>query len=106
MAERLRAGATAGGLAVQVAGPAPAYVARRAERWRYNVVLRGADPVALLDPPPARRGRWTSTRRACCDAVDSRSQPESRVHELTRRRQWADTPMPRLPPRPTTRSSR
>ena len=33
-------------------GPAPAYVARRADRWRYNVVLRGADPVALLDPPP------------------------------------------------------
>ena len=52
MAERLRAGAAAGGLAVQVAGPAPAYVARRAERWRYNVILRGADPVALLDPPP------------------------------------------------------
>ena len=40
------------GIGVQVVGPAPAYVARRAERWRYNVVLRGRDPVALLDPPP------------------------------------------------------
>ncbi|MEO5966541.1 MAG: primosomal protein N', partial [Candidatus Limnocylindrales bacterium] len=52
MAERLRERASDLGLAVQVVGPAPAYVARRAERWRYNVVLRGADPVALLDPPP------------------------------------------------------
>ena len=40
------------GSRVQVAGPAPAYVARRGDRWRYNVVLRGADPVALLDPAP------------------------------------------------------
>jgi primosomal protein N' (replication factor Y) len=35
--------------AVTVAGPAPAYIARRADRWRWNVVLRGDDPVALLD---------------------------------------------------------
>jgi len=52
MAERLRVHAREVRLAVQVVGPAPAYIARRAERWRYNVVLRGADPVALLDPPP------------------------------------------------------
>ena len=52
MADALRGRAATEGLGVQVAGPAPAYVARRAERWRYNVVLRGADPVALLDPPP------------------------------------------------------
>jgi primosomal protein N' (replication factor Y) len=52
MAERLRARAQAMGRGVQVAGPAAAYVARRAERWRYNVVLRGANPVALLDPVP------------------------------------------------------
>ncbi len=52
MADRLRARAAADGNGVQVAGPAPAYVARRADKWRYNVVLRGADPVALLDPPP------------------------------------------------------
>ena len=49
MAERLRARATERGSAVAVVGPAPAYVPRRADRWRWNVVLRGADPVALLD---------------------------------------------------------
>ncbi|HEX5014596.1 MAG TPA: primosomal protein N' [Candidatus Limnocylindrales bacterium] len=32
-----------------VAGPAPAYIARRADRWRWNIVLRGSDPAALLD---------------------------------------------------------
>ena len=30
-------------------GPAPAFVPRRADRWRWNVVLRGDDPAALLD---------------------------------------------------------
>jgi primosomal protein N' (replication factor Y) len=46
LAERLRArddGTTA------VMGPAPAYVARRSGRWRYNLILRGPDPAALLD---------------------------------------------------------
>jgi primosomal protein N' (replication factor Y) len=52
MAEGLRARAATEAPRVVVAGPAPAYVARRAERWRYNIVLRGTDPVALLDPPP------------------------------------------------------
>ena len=52
MADRLRERALRLGGAVQVVGPAPAYVARRAERWRYHVVLRGADPVRLLDPVP------------------------------------------------------
>ncbi len=52
MAERLRAAARDRGLPVQVVGPAPAYVARRGDRWRFHVVLRGADPVALLDPVP------------------------------------------------------
>ena len=52
MADALRGRAMTAGLGVQVVGPAPAYVARRAERWRYNVVLRGPDPVAVLDPPP------------------------------------------------------
>ena len=37
------------GLAVAVVGPAPAYIARRADRWRWNIVLRGADPAALLE---------------------------------------------------------
>ena len=52
MAERLRVRARDARLSVQVVGPAPAYIARRAERWRYNVVLRDSDPVALLVPPP------------------------------------------------------
>ncbi len=52
MAGRLRARAAELALPVVVAGPAPAYVARRAERWRYHVLLRGPDPVRLLDPAP------------------------------------------------------
>jgi primosomal protein N' (replication factor Y) len=34
---------------IRVTGPAPAFIARRAGRWRYNVILRGDDPAALLD---------------------------------------------------------
>ncbi len=49
MADDLRSRARERGVEVTVAGPAPAYIARRAERWRWNVVLRGPDPVALLD---------------------------------------------------------
>ncbi|HEV7809780.1 MAG TPA: primosomal protein N', partial [Candidatus Limnocylindrales bacterium] len=49
MADRLRERATAEGGTVSVLGPAPAYIARRADRWRWNVVLRGADPRTLLD---------------------------------------------------------
>jgi primosomal protein N' (replication factor Y) len=56
MAERLRIAAEAarveGRGAVSVLGPAPAYVARRAGRWRWNVVLRGDRPLGLLDPAP------------------------------------------------------
>jgi primosomal protein N' (replication factor Y) len=52
MAEGLRARALERGAAVTVAGPAPAYVPRRAGRWRFNVVLRGRDPLALLDGDP------------------------------------------------------
>jgi len=51
-AEQLRARARLEAPQVQVVGPAPAFVARRAEKWRYNVVLRGPDPLVLLDPPP------------------------------------------------------
>jgi primosomal protein N' (replication factor Y) len=55
MAERLRALAAERGSGVAVVGPAPAYIARRADRWRWNLVLRGADPAALLaggvEPP-------------------------------------------------------
>ena len=49
MAERLRARAGERGQDVAVLGPAPAYIAKRADRWRWNVILRGPDPVALLD---------------------------------------------------------
>jgi primosomal protein N' (replication factor Y) (superfamily II helicase) len=49
MAERLRERAAGRGGGIAVVGPAPAYIARRADRWRWNIVLRGDDPVALLD---------------------------------------------------------
>ena len=49
MAERLRARAIERGSAVAVVGPAPAFVPRRADRWRWNVILRGDDPAGLLD---------------------------------------------------------
>lgn len=52
MAERLRAAARLAPGRVDVVGPAPAFIARRADKWRYHVVLRGSDPVSLLDPPP------------------------------------------------------
>jgi primosomal protein N' (replication factor Y) (superfamily II helicase) len=53
LVEQLRARATATGQRVDVAGPAPAFIARRGDRWRFNVVLRGADPVRVLGDPPA-----------------------------------------------------
>ena len=49
MAVRLRDRARERASDVVVLGPAPAYIARRAERWRWNLVLRGSDPRALLD---------------------------------------------------------
>jgi primosomal protein N' (replication factor Y) len=49
MSDDLRRRAADRGLLVAVIGPAPAYVARRSDRWRWNVVLRGEDPVAILD---------------------------------------------------------
>jgi primosomal protein N' (replication factor Y) len=49
---QLRERAAGTGQRVDVAGPAPAFIARRGDRWRFNVVLRGADPVALLGEPP------------------------------------------------------
>jgi primosomal protein N' (replication factor Y) len=52
MADRLRRRATERGLSVSVAGPAPAYVPRRGGRWRFNVVIRGAEPLAVLDGDP------------------------------------------------------
>jgi len=52
MAETLRARAAAMGARVQVSGPALAFIARRGDRWRFNVVLRGDDPVQLLAEIP------------------------------------------------------
>ncbi|HET7027449.1 MAG TPA: primosomal protein N' [Candidatus Limnocylindrales bacterium] len=52
MAVTLRARALDGATDVRVVGPAPAFVARRAGRWRFHLVLRGPDPVRLLDPSP------------------------------------------------------
>ena len=49
MADRLRARAAERRSDVVVVGPAPAYVARRGGRWRWNILLRGAEPAALLD---------------------------------------------------------
>jgi len=49
MADRLRARAAERGLDVAIVGPAPAYVARRAGRWRWNILLRGSAPALLLD---------------------------------------------------------
>ena len=60
LAERLRERAAREGRRVAVLGPVPAYVARRGGRWRFHVVLRGDDPMALLgaDPGmPVERGR-------------------------------------------------
>ena len=51
-ADRLRALAAERGVEVQVVGPAPAFIRRRAGRWRWNVVLRGPEPAALLDDGP------------------------------------------------------
>jgi primosomal protein N' (replication factor Y) len=52
MAARLRERASEHG--TTVIGPAPAYIARRNDRWRYHLILRGADPVGALggDPGP------------------------------------------------------
>jgi primosomal protein N' (replication factor Y) len=48
-ADELRDRAKVSGSLVEVIGPARAYIARRAGRWRWNVVLRGDHPVALLE---------------------------------------------------------
>ncbi len=52
MVARLRERAE--GTGVTMAGPAPAYIARRNDRWRFNVVMRGSDPRSVLgtDPGP------------------------------------------------------
>ncbi len=36
----------------EVLGPVPAYIARRAGRWRFHLVVRGPDPVGILERDP------------------------------------------------------
>jgi len=52
MAEKLRERAASEHADVEVLGPAPAYVARRAGKWRFHVVLRGDQPVKALGGDP------------------------------------------------------
>ena len=57
---------------VEVMGPLPAYVARRAGRYRFQVVLRAADAETRAVGARARAGRGspsTSTRSRCCRSV-------------------------------------
>ncbi len=49
---RARAAAEGGPPSVTVLGPVPAYVARRAGRWQFHVVLRGPHPIGLLGGDP------------------------------------------------------
>jgi primosomal protein N' (replication factor Y) len=59
MAHGLRAECARLGLPnIDVLGPSPAYVPRVRGRWRWNVVIRGDDPSAILSDEPLPRG-WT-----------------------------------------------
>ncbi len=52
MAGLLRERAAQSSAEVEVLGPVPAYVARRAGRWRFHVVLRGDRPAEVLGGDP------------------------------------------------------
>jgi primosomal protein N' len=52
MAASLRGKAQSAKSDVEVLGPVPAYIVRRAGKWRFHVVLRGSDPLALLGGDP------------------------------------------------------
>ena len=52
MAADLREQARSQGSETEVLGPLPAYIARRAGKWRFHVVLRGADPLSVLGGDP------------------------------------------------------
>lgn len=43
---------------LDILGPSPAFIPRVRGRWRWNVVLRGSDPVELIRAMPLPRG-WT-----------------------------------------------
>jgi primosomal protein N' (replication factor Y) len=52
MAATLRDRARDASADVEVLGPLPAYIARRAGRWRFHVVLRGRRPIDVLGSDP------------------------------------------------------
>ena len=52
LAVTLRARSAELGAGVEVLGPLPAYIARRAGRWRFHVVLRGDRPADVLGGDP------------------------------------------------------
>ncbi len=52
MADRLRQRAAETGASTAVIGPAPAYIARRNDRWRFHVILRGEEPLEVLGGDP------------------------------------------------------
>ena len=57
MVQRLRKKQAELGIAnLDILGPAPAFVARMRGRWRWNVVLRGNDPVSILEDEALPRG--------------------------------------------------
>ncbi|HSP56228.1 MAG TPA: primosomal protein N' [Dehalococcoidia bacterium] len=57
MVQRLRKKQAELGIAnLDVLGPSPAFVARIRGRWRWNVLLRGSDPVSLLEGESLPRG--------------------------------------------------
>lgn len=52
MAAALRVRAVEAASDTVVLGPAPAYLARRAGRWRFQLALRGTDPAGTLGGDP------------------------------------------------------
>ena len=52
MATELRSRARDTSAPVEVLGPLPAYIARRAGRWRFHVILRGKRPIDVLGQDP------------------------------------------------------
>ncbi len=47
------------GEAVEITGPSPAYPARRAGRYRWQILLKGQNPAKILDQVPLAPG-WTT----------------------------------------------
>ena len=61
---RLRERASELGADVEVLGPVPAYIARRAGKWRFHVVLRGDRPLMSWAAIRAYLGPLTWTQKA------------------------------------------